>query len=303
MPLTNLVLKRLIDNWKSEQFSRILDFASQIADKESHKLKHEEAAVFNLESLITSLNGVNRRNYVRQLISIGFLSFLFRRFELGNVEEKTHVLALLVNCSEADSSCIYQIVRNIDKKWLLQLLCSEDVAPRTIAISLLTELFSLTRNDVISFLSGFAGPDLLNTMDVLLLYLQNSSLHQKPLVAVLLLHLDLLDNFYLKTQPPMHCVYREEAVNAIAVALDASLYDDKVQEKCCRALLILKGLFAFKGKKQAKANILKQNEDENDSSAVNSCEHEEEGIISLVCLLSKVICLSLMAFSPIILTI
>ncbi|KAI9119502.1 hypothetical protein K1719_009378 [Acacia pycnantha] len=275
MPLTNLVLKRLIDNWKSEQFNRILDFASQIADNESHKLKHDEAAVFNLERLFTSLNGSNKRNYVKQLISIGLLSFLFMRLELGNLEEKTHALALLLNCSEADSSCIYQIARNIDKKFLLELLCSDDVAPRTTAISLLAELFSLKRNDAISFLSDFAGPDVLNTMNVLLLFLKNSSLHQKPLVAVLLLHLDLL------TEPQTHSIYREEAVNVIAVVLDASLHDDKVQEKCCRALLILEGLFATKGKKQAKTDILKQNEDENNSSEVNAFEHDEEGLISL----------------------
>ncbi|XP_054820680.1 putative E3 ubiquitin-protein ligase LIN [Prosopis cineraria] len=191
LPFTNLVLKRLIDNWKSEQFSHVLDFASQIVGKESHKLKHDAASVFNLESLFTSLDGVNKTNYVKQLISIGLLSFLFRRFELGNAEEKTHVLALLLHCSEADSSCMHQIARNIDKKCLLDLLQSKDVAPRTSTISLLTELFSLKRNDVISFLNGFSGADILNTMNALLLYL-DSSLHQKPLVAVLLLHLDLL---------------------------------------------------------------------------------------------------------------
>ena len=85
-------------------------------------------------------------------------------------------------------------------------------------------------------------------------------------------------------------------MNVIAVALDASLHDDKVQENCCRALLILKGLFALKGKKQDNNDILKQTEDENDISEVNGWGHEEEGLISLVFLLSKVILLFLTAF-------
>ena len=45
---------------------------------------------------------------------------------------------------------------------------------------------------LIFFLSGFQNEGILDTMHVLLVYLQSSLPKQKPLVVVLLLHLDLL---------------------------------------------------------------------------------------------------------------
>ena len=46
--------------------------------------------------------------------------------------------------------------------------------------------------DVTLFLSGFQNEGVVNAMHVLLVYLQSSSPEQQPMVAVLLLHLDLL---------------------------------------------------------------------------------------------------------------
>lgn len=146
MPLTNLILKRLIDDWKSERFNLLLDFASQTVEiSEMLRLKKkDEAAVFKLEGLLSSLKEEDKSTYAKHLISIGVLSFLFRRFELGNMEEKSHVIALLLNFIRADSSCIYQIARSVNRKCLLELLHSK-VTPITNAILLLTELVSMKR--------------------------------------------------------------------------------------------------------------------------------------------------------------
>lgn len=45
-----------------------------------------------------------------------------------------------------------------------------------------------------------------------------------------------------------YSIYREEAVDAITSALDTSLYDEKVRETCCRALVIMGGRISFSGK-------------------------------------------------------
>lgn len=50
MPFTNLILKRLINNWKSENLDHLLDFASQTVENSKLK-KRDEAAVFKLEGL------------------------------------------------------------------------------------------------------------------------------------------------------------------------------------------------------------------------------------------------------------
>lgn len=147
MPLTNLVLKRLIQNWKSEHLNRLLDSASQFLNSSRvSELKHrDEIATFKLERFFAVLNEEDRTVYAKHLIYLGVLPFLLSRFDLGNLEEKTHVAALLLNFIGADSCCIYQIVRDINKKGLLELLHRKEVTPRTNAILLLTELIAIKR--------------------------------------------------------------------------------------------------------------------------------------------------------------
>ncbi|WVZ07268.1 hypothetical protein V8G54_020614 [Vigna mungo] len=255
IPFTNLILKRLIDNWRSERFDCLLGLASKrVENSEDLKLKEgDEAAVFKLESLFSSLKEEEKSTYVKHLMSLGFLPFLFRRFEQGNVEEKSQVVSLLLNCIQVDSGCIYKIARNVNRNCLLELLHSKEVTPTTNAILFLTELLSMKRRkDVTSFISGLAGEKVFYIMHILLMYLENSSPFEKPLIAVLLLHFDLL------VEPQKFSAYREVAVNAIAEALDSSLKDEKAREKCCRALLILCGHFSSTGKIPTKTSTLKQ---------------------------------------------
>ncbi|KAI5431905.1 hypothetical protein KIW84_035876 [Lathyrus oleraceus] len=147
MPFTNLILKRLIDNWKTEDFERLLDFASQAVQnsKELELKKRDETIVFKLQSLFASLKEEEKSTYAKHIISLGVFSFLFKRFELGNVEEKSHVLEILLNCIQADSSCIYKIARSVDRKILHELLHNKMVTPTTNAIVFLTELLSMKR--------------------------------------------------------------------------------------------------------------------------------------------------------------
>lgn len=147
IPLSNLILKRLIDKWKSDRFDYILDLASQtVENSEELKLKkRDEAAVFKLGSLFSSLKEEDKSTYTKQLITVGVLPFLFRRFEQGNVEEKSHVVSLLLNCIQVDSSCIYQTARSVNRKCLVELLHNKEVTPTTNAILFLTELLSMER--------------------------------------------------------------------------------------------------------------------------------------------------------------
>ncbi|TKY64738.1 putative E3 ubiquitin-protein ligase LIN-1 [Spatholobus suberectus] len=274
MPFTNLILKRLIDNWKSERFDYLLDLASQtVENSEELKLKkRDEAAVFMLESLLSSLKEEDKSTYAKHLIALGVLPFLFRRFEQGHVEEKSQVVSLLLNCIQVDSGCIYQIARSVNRKCLLELLQSKEVTPTTNAMLFLTELLSMKRRkDVTSFISGLAGETVFYIMHIVLIYLKNSSPFEKPLIAVLLLHFDLL------VEPQKFSIYREVAANAIAEALDASLNDEKAREKCCRALLILCEHFSSTGKIPTKTSILKQAGYNNDSVELKPPGHEEEG--------------------------
>ncbi|XP_048324017.2 putative E3 ubiquitin-protein ligase LIN-1 [Ziziphus jujuba] len=244
VPFTNLVLKRVIDSWKSEHCRHLLTFASQIignmgGDGPKHS---DETAIVMFEQLLSACSREERTTNAKHLISLGGLQFLLQRFENGSLEDKTRVLALLTCCIEADPGCRNKVARDINKQCLLQLLHSKQIRSRTNVVLLLTELVCLKRKkDLTLFLSGLQNEGIENTMHILLVYLQGSPAAERPLVAALLLYLDLL------VEPRKYSKYREEAVDAITEALDGSLADEKVRENCCRALFILGGSFSFSG--------------------------------------------------------
>lgn len=120
-------------------------------------------------------------------------------------------------------------------------------------------------------------------MHILLVYLQRAQPEESPMVATLLLQLDLmvilfsdldisirsnmyriwLENSYviavmLQGDPLKHSVYRDEAVEAIIVALDCHTCNEKVQEQSARALLLLGGRFSYTGEPTAEKQLLKQ---------------------------------------------
>ncbi|XP_052184540.1 putative E3 ubiquitin-protein ligase LIN-2 isoform X2 [Diospyros lotus] len=254
LPLTNFILKRVINNWKSEQCRHLLAFASQAAREHRSKLQ-DETAVFKLHQLYTAFSKRERITNGKHLISVGGLQFLTQRFELGNLEERACVASLFSLCIEAENGCRNYIAQNIKKSCLLELIQSKDVdvRSRANAVLLLVELICLSRKkDVHTFVSGLQYGKLPETMDALLVYLQSSPPEQRPLVAVLLLHIDLL------VRPEQYTMYRSEAVDAVAMALDDSLSNEKVQTNCCRALLILVGRFSPSGKIMTEDWILKE---------------------------------------------
>ncbi|KAB2607461.1 E3 ubiquitin-protein ligase LIN-1 [Pyrus ussuriensis x Pyrus communis] len=272
LPLPNSILKRVIRSWKSEHCRKLLAFASHVVgtlvrDVSSHC---DETAISVLEQLLTCFSNEERTENAKHLISLGGLQFLLQRFHYGKVEEKSRAAALLLCCIEADADCRNQIARDINKQYVMEMLQSQQFKIRTNAVLLLTELICLKRKkDVTTFLSGLQIEGMVDTMDVLLACLQSSPANHRPLVAVLLLHVDLLVE--RKLSMPLH---REEAVDAITEALDCSLTDENVQKNCCTALLIL-GRFFSCSRKSSQSWILKQ-EDCSGNSEVNSLDNEED---------------------------
>ncbi|XP_076895265.1 putative E3 ubiquitin-protein ligase LIN [Bidens hawaiensis] len=243
VPFTNSILKRLIDSWKSKHSREMLSSASlPTGSPREHEYK-AEAAVFIVEQLFTVFGREENIANAKHLVSLGGLQFLIQRFRYGNLDEQTRVAALLLICIEADSSCRSHVTRHIDKHGVLELLHCKDVKSRSNAAFLLFDLICLNRRkDVHFFLSGLQKEGIMSSMHILLLFLQSCSPEQKPLVAVLLLHMDIL------VDQQKYSIYREEAVDAITSALDTSLYDEKVRETCCRALIIMGGRISFSGK-------------------------------------------------------
>lgn len=62
----------------------------------------------------------------------------------------------------------------------------------------------------------------------------------------------------LQGNPPCCSFYGEEGINALVTALERSLHNNKVQEQCTRALLLLGGRFSVAGEAVTEAWLLKR---------------------------------------------
>ncbi|KAK6802365.1 hypothetical protein RDI58_000145 [Solanum bulbocastanum] len=254
VPRTNFILKRVITNWKSEHWRQLLAYFSKLAGNSGGDgwLKNE-IAVSVLELLLIALNQDQRKATLVQLLSLGSLQFLIERFNRGNTRETICVSVLLCSCIEADTNCRNVVARNVDKICLLNLLQREELELRRNAFLLLTELICLNRRkDAKFFLKGIHKDNIVKAMHDLQTYLQDCPCEQKIMVAVLLLHFNLL------AETDMPSTYRDDAVDAMTLALERSLSDGRSREICCKALLILGGHFSFSGKIMTEDWILKQ---------------------------------------------
>ena len=61
----------------------------------------------------------------------------------------------------------------------------------------------------------------------------------------------------LQSETQTSNIYRQEAVDALTIALERSLSDKKFEKKCSRALLVLGGFFSSSGKIMTEDWILK----------------------------------------------
>lgn len=144
VPLTNFILKRVVDTWKFEHCRTLLGFAGQLTGIVGDKIK-DEAAVSIFEHLLTFSSRDERIRNVKLLISLGGLQFFIRRFGSGNLEEKTIIAALLSHCIDADSGCRNHIARDIQKMCFVELLHCKQAKSIANAVSLLMELICLNR--------------------------------------------------------------------------------------------------------------------------------------------------------------
>ncbi|KAL1538439.1 putative E3 ubiquitin-protein ligase LIN [Salvia divinorum] len=233
---------------------RVLEFGDQQQILFSVRCSPHEAAYYFLNELLTGFDEDRNFENAKQMISLGGLGLVARRMDVGDVSEKRRAVSLLRLCIRADGSCRHFLVKNVKKEAILALLVLENQENH--ALALLFELLCVSRlNKRIEFLSGLReGWECLNTLHILLLRLHKAQPEERPLVAVVLLELDLLGD-------ASGCsVYREEAVDAIISALDCSVFEEKIQQQAARALLILGGRFSYTGEEEIEQWLLRRAE-------------------------------------------
>ncbi|KAK1402354.1 hypothetical protein POM88_001959 [Heracleum sosnowskyi] len=193
----------------------------------------------------------------KHLISTEWVPLVLRMLEFGDQMQTLFD----VLCSPRSRGCIllarpttyrHYVALNLNKESVISLVLEKNIDYNNHAFALLTELLCLQRTSVTKFLNELMNEwSSLNTMQILLIYLQKAQPEQRPMIATTIFQLNLLKD-------PLKCsIYREEAIEAITAALESHT-NEKVQEKLARTLLILGGRFSHTGGPTTENWLLKE---------------------------------------------
>lgn len=234
---------------------RVLEFGDQLQTLFTVRCSPQVAALYFLDQLLTGCDEYRNLENARQVVFLGGLSLLVTQIEKGDTHERNNVASIISCCVRADGSCRNYLADFLNKASLLELIVLGNGSNSTCsAFALLIEILCLSRRTKITkILDGLKeGCCGLNTMQILLVYLQRASPEERPLVAAILLQLDLLGD-------PFRCsIYREEAIEAMIGALNCQTCDEKVQERSARTLLMLGGWFSYTGEASTEHWLLQQ---------------------------------------------
>ncbi|KAK9133958.1 hypothetical protein Scep_013486 [Stephania cephalantha] len=234
---------------------RVLEFGEQLQTLFTIQCSPQVAAFYLLRQLLTGFDDDRNKENARKVVSLGGLSLLVRRLDVGDHRERSNAVVFMTCCIQADGKCRYYLANHVKLSSILELLMVGNQNQSSgHALSLLTELLCLSRRSQITeFLIRLKSDEQgLNAMHILLVYLQRAPPEQRPLIAAILLQLDLL------VDHGHYSLYKEEAVDAIIGALDCKTSSEKMQEQTARALIILGGHFSYTGESSTEKWLLKQ---------------------------------------------
>ncbi|KAA8528755.1 hypothetical protein F0562_036110 [Nyssa sinensis] len=212
-------------------------------------MEPKDAAIAILEQIL--MGGDENSNSLNALsiISANGLPALIKC--LDRVEGRQSIVSVLLCCIHADGSCRNLIASRIEFSPVLELFLAGNDNARGLCIDFLSELVRLNRrtfcNQILQIIKDEGA---FSTMHTFLVYLQMAPMEQQPVVATLLLQLDLL------VEPRKMSIYREEAIEALIEALCRKDFPNS-QIMALDALSSLSGRLTTSGKSCTEAWLLK----------------------------------------------
>ncbi|KAL0427020.1 UNVERIFIED_CONTAM: putative E3 ubiquitin-protein ligase LIN-1 [Sesamum latifolium] len=210
------------------------------------------ASLILLGDIIRSSREARLAKIVRSIVATNAIERIVVSLQAEQVEERIAAVTILLRCVLEDGKCRNIIAEKAELAPVLEIFVRVNDAERFEIVHLLSELVKLNRrnlNEQILHLLKDEGT--FSTMHNLLMYLQNTLQDQSPIVAGLLLQLDLLD------EPRKMSIYREEAIDALISGLRNSEFP-VAQISAAETVLSLQGRFSYSGKSLSRAILLKR---------------------------------------------
>ncbi|XP_039124165.1 putative E3 ubiquitin-protein ligase LIN-2 [Dioscorea cayenensis subsp. rotundata] len=215
-------------------------------------LKPRTASLFILNQMLRVENQKDVSELVSALISERVVEGVVLSLEAELIDERLAAAEILLTCMKEDGSCRNIIADTAEFEPLLESFSTANDDQRFLIAHYLAELVKLSRrtfNEQLLHIIKDGGP--YSTMHILLVHLQTALQDQSPIVASLLLQLDIL------VEPRKMSIYREEAVNAFISCLKSRDFPN-VQLLAAETILALQGRFSPSGKSLARAYLLKR---------------------------------------------
>lgn len=210
-------------------------------------LKPKTAAVVLLGHILGGSESI-----ANSVISEKALERIISSLESESAEERTAAIGILVRCMQQDGYCRNTIADKAELAPVLDSFMGANDEERFEIVLFLSELVKLNRrtfNEQILHIIKDEGP--LSTMHTLLIYLQTAVQDHCPVVAGLLLQLDLL------AEPRKMSIYREEAMDTLISCL-RNTEVPTAQIAAAETIMSLQGRFTTSGKPLARAVLLKR---------------------------------------------
>ncbi|XP_019150842.1 PREDICTED: putative E3 ubiquitin-protein ligase LIN-1 [Ipomoea nil] len=187
---------------------------------------------------------------VKMVISAELVESIIGSLEAESMEERKSAGLILLRCMKADGECRNLIAEKAELTPLLESFIEANDGERFEIVQFLSELLKLNRRTFIEqLLHIIKNEGTYSTMHSLLMYLQNALQDQCPIIAGLLLHLDLL------AEPRKMSIYREEAIDTLISCLRNPDFP-AAQLAAAETILSLQGRFSYSGKPLLQAFLL-----------------------------------------------
>ncbi|XP_024627707.1 putative E3 ubiquitin-protein ligase LIN-1 isoform X2 [Medicago truncatula] len=215
-------------------------------------LNPKTAAVLLLGQIIGSSDEIIASSIVKTLFSEKALGAIVGSLGAEWAEERIVAVEILLRCMQEDGTCRNTIADKAELSSIMESFIHANDAERFKIVEFFSELIKLNRrtfNERILHIIKEEGP--FSTMHTLLIHLQTALQDQCPVMAGLLLQLDLL------VEPRNMSIYREEAIDSLISCLRNSDFPT-TQLAAADTIMSLQGRFSFSGKPLIREVLLKR---------------------------------------------
>ncbi|XP_024959066.1 putative E3 ubiquitin-protein ligase LIN [Cynara cardunculus var. scolymus] len=214
-------------------------------------IKPKAASVLLLGQIVASGDDDAIFEVIRRVISGKVIECIINSLESEWTEERITAICILLRCMQEDGKCRNIVADKAELAPVLESFVGSNDKDRFEIVQFLSELVKLNRrtfnNQILHIIKDEGS---FSTMHTLLIYLQTAAADQLPVVAGLLLQLDLL------AEPRKMSIYREEAIDTLISCLKNS-DSPSAQIAAAETILSLQGRFSSSGKPLVQAYLLK----------------------------------------------